>query len=69
MPDDIGVTGFDDTPLCIKSVPQITTIEVQKELMGQTAVSNLIDRIHQVESISMTRLLSGKIIERASLKS
>ena len=55
MPDDIGVTGFDHTPLCIKSVPQITTIEVQKELMGQTAVSNLIDRIHQVESISMTR--------------
>ena len=48
--------------------PQITTIKVQKELMGQTAVSNLIDRIHQVESISMTRLLSCKIIERASLK-
>ena len=69
VPDDIGVTGFDDTPLCMKSVPQITTIEVQKELMGQTAVSNLIDRIHQVESIPMTRLLSVKIIERASVKS
>ena len=37
--------------------------------MGQTAVSNLIDRIHQVESIPVTRLLSVKIIERASLKS
>lgn len=68
VPEDIGVTGFDDTPLCMKSVPQITTIEVQKELMGQTAVSHLIDRIHKIESTPMTHLLNVKIIERASLK-
>lgn len=68
VPEDIGVTGFDDTPLCMKSVPQITTVEVQKELMGQTAVSHLVDRIHKIESIPMTCLLSVNIIERASLK-
>lgn len=68
VPEDIGVVGFDDTPLCEKSIPQITTVEVQKELMGQTAVSNLIHLIHKKESIPMTRLLSVKIIERASLK-
>ena len=68
IPEDIGVTGFDDTPLCEKANPQITTVQVQKELMGQVAVSNLMDRIHRMENTPMTQLLSVKIVERASLK-
>ena len=68
IPEDIGVTGFDDTPLCEKANPQITTVQVQKELMWQVAVSNLMDRIHRKENTPMTQLLSVKIVERASLK-
>ena len=68
IPEDIGVTGFDDTPLCEKANPQITTVQVQKELMGQVAVANLMDRIHRKENIPITQLLSVKIVERASLK-
>lgn len=68
VPEDIGVVGFDDTPLCIKSIPKITTIQVQKELMGQVAVSKLIDLIHRKESVTTTQLLSVKIIERNSLR-
>lgn len=68
VPEDIGVVGFDDTPLCMKSVPQITTVQVQKELMGKTAVENLIDRIHRNLDYPVTRMLSVKIIERDSLK-
>ncbi len=67
VPEDISVVGFDDTPLCVKSIPQITTVQVQKELMGQVAVSTLIDRIHRKDDVLMTRLLSVKIIERDSL--
>lgn len=68
VPNDIGIVGFDDTPLCQKSIPQITTVQVQKELMGQVAVNKLIDRIHRKNDIPMTQLLSVKIVERASLK-
>lgn len=68
VPDEVGVVGFDDTPLCLKSIPQMTTIQVQKELMGQVAVSKLIDLIHRKETVTMTQLLSVKIVERASLK-
>lgn len=68
VPQQIGVTGFDDTPLCEKSIPQITTIQVQKELMGQVAVRKLVDRIHRKDDIQMTQLLSVKLIERDSLK-
>ena len=68
VPQQIGVTGFDDTPICEKSIPQITTIQVQKELMGQVAVRKLVDRIHRKDDIQMTQLLSVKLIERHSVK-
>lgn len=68
VPDDIGITGFDDTPLCNKTMPKLTTVQVQKELMGQIAVNKLIDRIHRIDDVQMTQLLSTKIIERDSLK-
>ena len=55
IPEDIGVTGFDDTPLCEKANPQITTVQVQKELMGQVACSNWMDRIHR-KAVSYTHL-------------
>lgn len=68
VPDQIGITGFDDTPLCEKTIPKLTTIQVQKELMGEIAVSKLIDRIHRENDVQMTQLLSTNIIERDSLK-
>ena len=67
VPEDIGVVGFDDTPLCEKSVPKITTVQVQKELMGQLAVNKLIDRIHHKNYLPVTELLSVKVIKRDSI--
>lgn len=68
VPDQIGITGFDDTPLCDKTIPKLTTVQVQKELMGEIAVNKLIDRIHRENDVQMTQLLSTKIIERDSVK-
>lgn len=68
VPENISVVGFDDTPLCEKCIPKITTIQVQKELMGKVAVDKLVDRIHQKNDIQITQLLSVKIVERDSLK-
>lgn len=68
VPDQIAITGFDDTPLCDKTIPKLTTIQVQKELMGEIAVNKLIDRIHRENDVQMTQLLSTKIIERDSVK-
>lgn len=68
VPDQIGITGFDDTPLCDKTIPKLTTVQVQKELMGEIAVNKLIDRIHRENDVQMTQLLSIKIFERDSVK-
>ncbi len=68
VPDDVGIVGFDDTPLCEMVVPHLTTFQVQKELMGKIAVENLVHKIHKKNDIPITLLLSGKVIERDSLK-
>ena len=68
VPEDIGVTGFDDTPLAAKLKPPLTTMQVQKESMGKEAVHRLVDRIQRKDYIQKTELLSVRIIERASVK-
>lgn len=68
VPDDIGVTGFDDTPMAEKFIPSLTTLQVQKECMGKEAVHRLVDRIQRKDYIQKTELLSVKIIERTSVK-
>lgn len=68
VPDDIGVTGFDDIPLAQKMIPPLTTLQVQKESMGKEAVHRLVDRIQRKDYIPTTELLSVHIIERLSVK-
>lgn len=68
VPENIGVTGFDDTPLAAKFNPPLTTMQVQKESMGKEAVQRLIDRIQRKDYIQKTELLSAQIIKRSSVK-
>lgn len=68
VPENIGVTGFDDTPLAAKFNPPLTTMQVQKESMGKEAVHRLIDRIQRKDYIQKTELLSAQIIKRSSVK-
>lgn len=68
VPEDIGVTGFDDTPLAAKLKPPLTTMQVQKESMGKEAVHRLVDRIQRKDYIQKTELLSVQLIERSSVQ-
>lgn len=68
VPENIGVTGFDDTPLAAKFNPPLTTMQVQKESMGKEAVHRLIDCIQRKDYIQKTELLSAQIIKRSSVK-
>jgi DNA-binding LacI/PurR family transcriptional regulator len=45
VPQEISVVGFDDVPLAVFSVPELTTIRQPLQLMGQIAAKTLIDRI------------------------
>lgn len=67
VPDDIVVTGFDDSPMAILSNPKLTTVRQDSVLHGQTMAELLLAMMRgdQVED-HYVRLLPTSIVERES---
>ncbi|WP_223846884.1 LacI family DNA-binding transcriptional regulator [Bifidobacterium rousetti] len=67
VPDDIAVTGFDDSPMAILANPKLTTIRQDSILHGRTMAELLLAmmRGEQVED-HYIKLLPTSIIERQS---
>lgn len=68
VPDDVSIVGFDDIDLCKIISPQLTTIRVNKELMGQRAVKRLLWRIEHEQELCEHIRLAVSLIERDSVK-
>jgi LacI family transcriptional regulator len=47
VPDDISVTGFDDSLAARTTNPQLTTVRQPLRMMGMKAVESLLARIQQ----------------------
>lgn len=67
IPKDIAIVGFDDIPMCNYVEPPLTTIQVQKEYMGKTAVNRLIQLINDSSSPSVKIELTTQIVTRKSV--
>ena len=75
VPEDVSVIGFDNMPLCTLFEPPLTTISVEKELIGRLAMHILAERMHASRSLfgeehasSFLRITSSaKLIERESV--
>jgi DNA-binding LacI/PurR family transcriptional regulator len=48
VPEDISVTGFDNTRLAEYSNPSITTVDVHRDMLGQMAA----DALHELSAAS-----------------
>lgn len=69
VPEDISVTGFDNSVYSEVSEPKITTIEVNTEKMSLTAVDAILKKIEN-PSYSIGRIsISGDIIYKNSVRS
>lgn len=68
IPDEVQVIGFDNTIESTISKPKITTIDVNKELLGQEALYLLVDRINRPNSVNKTIYINTKIIFRQTTK-
>ena len=68
VPEDIGVVGFDDIDLSSMITPKITTIRVNKELMGKKAIQRLIWRIANPKEPVENIIMNVDIVERESVK-
>lgn len=68
IPEEISIIGFDDIPYASISVPALTTMRVQRELIGEQAVNQLIQIIAQPEFCMMKTEISGVLVERGSVE-
>jgi len=68
VPEDISVVGFDDIPYASISQPALTTIHVQKEVMGKQAVHQLLAQINDAEFVPVKSRVTGRLVIRESVK-
>ncbi|MBU3092604.1 LacI family DNA-binding transcriptional regulator [Clostridium sp. CM028] len=67
IPQDIAVVGFDDIVLSSFVVPNITTVRVEKELMGRKALNKLLWRLDHKNELNENIIMSVSVIERDSV--
>lgn len=67
IPADISVIGFDDIALIGHLNPALTTIRVEKEALGATAVTSLLNRAKNPERASISSVLEVELVQRNSV--
>ena len=50
IPEDVSIIGYDDMPFSSHAYPPLTTVRVDKELMGRLAVQQLYARIRESQA-------------------
>ena len=67
IPEDVSVVGFDDMPACEYVVPPLSTIEVPKQAMGETAARRVIQLIESKDPTPLKIEISTRLIRRKSV--
>ena len=66
VPQEISVIGFDNIPESTIISPELTTIHVEKEEMGEVAVRRLAEIIRPKRQPTLKTMLNTRLIERKS---
>lgn len=68
VPEDVSVVGFDNRPISTLIEPQLTTINVPKDIFGPTAVNLLITKMEEGREQSLKIEVGTSLIVRGSVK-
>jgi LacI family transcriptional regulator len=68
IPDNLSVVGFGDLELASEVIPPLTTVFVDKMLMGAWGVRQVLDRSENPERVPCTIMLGTQLIERQSVR-
>lgn len=68
IPEDVSIIGFDDIDSARNVSPELTTLHIEKELMGKKAVQRLVEKMEDTASLPQKILLSTTLVERKSVK-
>ncbi len=66
VPEDFSFVGFDDISWASLTHPRLTTVRVEKELMGRQAVERLLKRIKDPDHIPTTTIIPTQLVARNS---
>lgn len=66
VPDDVAVTGFDDIAEAQFTVPQLTTVHVHKQLIGELAAERIVERIENDQSVPLFIQTPTRLVVRQS---
>jgi DNA-binding LacI/PurR family transcriptional regulator len=68
IPDDISVVSFDNTKICEKMLPRLTSISIPYTEIGRIAIELLLERINNPIGARKTVLVNTALVERDSVK-
>lgn len=68
VPQDVSVIGFDDIDVAQEVSPALTTMHIDKVLMGVMAVRHLFEKSLDPNRIPIKTLISTQLIERESVR-
>lgn len=68
IPQDISVIGFDDIAYASISSPALTTIRVQRDIIGRQAVSQLLGLIDDPRLMPVKAHVTGSVVKRKSIR-
>lgn len=66
VPEDVSIIGFDDIFLAENTLPSLTTIHVQRTMIGQMAAVTLMNEINSKHPSYYKLIVGGKLIIRNS---
>ncbi|MGC9332675.1 MAG: LacI family DNA-binding transcriptional regulator, partial [Anaerolineae bacterium] len=67
VPEDISIIGYDDIDFAQYTTPPLTTMHVDKVMMGQEAVRLLYWRLEHPDAVRMTVTVHSPLVERGSV--
>ncbi|WP_043930540.1 LacI family DNA-binding transcriptional regulator [Bacillus sp. EB01] len=66
IPEQLSIVGFNDVATAKYMMPPLTTVKLYTEIMGETAVDLLIDRLTSKREVSKKITINTKLIIRES---
>src|SRR6266852_5564913 len=68
VPDDISLVGFDDREEAVLMDPQLSTVRVHKEEIGETCMKMLLERLHHPRMTFSQRILPTEFVIRGTVR-
>jgi LacI family transcriptional regulator len=66
VPTDVAVAGFDDVSFAASAEPPLTTVQVNKEIMGELAARRLLELIDNQEQPHCRMIVGTTLVVRQS---